>query len=421
MATVTAVNSRSKGGGGLRGSLRYISQDKKALLEVGRRLVSGVNCSPGTAFTEFMTTKRSFNKTDGRQFYHFVQSFHPNENVSPERVHQIGLELAEKRFPGFEVVVATHTDTEHLHSHLIVNSVSYETGKKLHQSAEDLRRHRTVSDELCLAHGLTVLPPEPARGAAKTIRPREYRAAANHDSWKFRLMNAIDYAMKRSRTRHDFFENMRRMEYKVSWPDTRKHITYTCPNGMKCRDNRLHDPKYLKEMMNREFIYRQIERAEPAGTAQTGKTLSTGGLRDPAGTMGSHDETARGEPALASVGRREDKEQRQRTESQREVAGAPVGSFGDGATGWEGTRQALAEYEGAGAGAVQATARLVLEAPHLADRGLSLAADIAGLARNLGEMSEEAPQPRRPRIVHERKRAVGQKQDDHEQEHQQTM
>jgi len=108
MATVTAVNSSGKGGGGLRGSLRYISQDKKALLEDGRRLVSGVNCCPDTAYTEFMTTKRSFDKTGGRQFYHFVQSFHPDENVTPERVHQIGLELAQKRFSGYEIVVATY-------------------------------------------------------------------------------------------------------------------------------------------------------------------------------------------------------------------------------------------------------------------------------------------------------------------------
>ncbi len=110
MATVTAVNPRGKGGGGLRGSLRYISQDEKALLAEKLKLVSGVNCSPETAYTEFMTTKRSFGKTDGKQFYHFVQSFHPDEAVTPEKVHQIGLEFAEKRFHGFEVVVATHME-----------------------------------------------------------------------------------------------------------------------------------------------------------------------------------------------------------------------------------------------------------------------------------------------------------------------
>jgi type IV secretory pathway VirD2 relaxase len=144
MATVNAVNSKSKGGGGLRGSLRYISQEEKTLLDEKRKLASGVNCSPDTAHTEFMTTKRSFGKTGGRQFYHFVQSFSPDEVVTPEQVHRIGLEFAEKQFPGFEVVVATHIDTDHLHSHLIVNSVSYETGKKLHQSSEDLRQHRAV-------------------------------------------------------------------------------------------------------------------------------------------------------------------------------------------------------------------------------------------------------------------------------------
>jgi hypothetical protein len=176
MATVTVVNSRGKGSCGLRGSLRYISQDKKALLEDRRRLVSGVNCCPETAYTEFMTTKRSWNKTGGRQFYHFVQSFHPDEVGTPEQVHQIGLKLAQKRFPGFEVVVATHVDAKHLHSHLIVNSASFETGKKLHQSKNDLLAHRAVSDEICRAHGLSVLSPEPklslAKGAAAPGIPR---------------------------------------------------------------------------------------------------------------------------------------------------------------------------------------------------------------------------------------------------------
>ncbi len=416
MATVTSVNSRSKGGGGLRGSLRYISQDKKTLLEEKLKLVSGVNCSPDTAFTEFMTTKRSFGKTGGRQFYHFVQSFHPNESVTPEQVHRIGLELAEKRFPGFEVVVATHMDTEYLHSHLIVNSVSYETGKKLHQSAEDLRQHRAVSDEIRLAHGLSILPPTPTSGQSNGVQQREYRAAVKGESWKFRLMNAIDYCMTRSRSRREFIENMRRMEYGVSWSDTRKHITYTCPSGMKCRDNRLHDTKYLKENMQNEFAYRQIERTEPSGITEAGQTLSTGGLCGSAGAMGGHDELAWEQPSPADGNGGGDTTQRQRTERQREIESDPIGAVGDGATGWEESRRELETSEGDGAGTAETDGRHLLETPHLVDRGLHLAGDIAGLARNLGEMSDAPVAGPKPKTVHERKQAIGQKQDDHEQE-----
>jgi len=417
MATVTAVNSK----GGLGGSLRYISQDKKAMLKDGRRLVSGVNCLAETAQTEFMTTKRSFNKTSGRQFYHFVQSFHPNENITPERVHQIGLELAEKRFPGFEVVVATHVDAEHLHSHLIVNSVSFETGKKLHQSRDDLLRHRAVSDEICLAHGLTVLPPNPARGSAKGIQQREYRAAVRGDSWKFRLMNAIDHCMNQSHSRRDFIENMRQLGYGVAWSDTRKYITYTCPNGKKCRDNRLHDAKYLKEMMQGEFEYRQTKRAEPARVAEIEQTISDGGLRGTRGTVGSHNQATWGQPSPVAGGFADSEIRREGAYPDREYEGAPVNSVGAFTTGWEESRRELEAFEGAGAVVGEAVSANPEVNPAVAVDGLHIASDVVRLAHNLNKMSDESPMPLKPKAVHERKRAIGQKRDDREREHELTI
>jgi len=424
MATVNAVNSRGKGGSGLRGALWYVSQDKKAMLEDGRRLVSGINCCPDTAYMEFLTTKRSFNKTGGRQFYHFTQSFHPDENVTPERVHQIGLKLAESRFPGFEVVVATHMDAKHLHSHLIVNSVSFETGKKLHQSLEDLRQHRVASDEICLAHGLTVLPPEPMRSEAKGVQHREYRAAVRGDSWKFRLMNAIDHCMSRSGTRRDFLENMQRMGYDAAWSNTRKSITYTTPEGKKCRDYRLHEPKYLKENMHNEFRYRQIERAKPAGSPEAGQALSTGGLRNPGGTMGGDGFAVAGQSASAAETSGGSAVQFKRAYAESEYAGDSVHAVGFVETGWEESRRGLEAFERTGevtdgiAGALigEPAVPALEENQAMALDGLYLAGDIAQLARNLTEMSGDPEQTLKPKITHERKRGVGQKADDHEQE-----
>jgi len=415
MATVTAVNSSGKGGGGLRGSLRYISQDKKALLEDGRRLVSGVNCCPDTAYTEFMTTKRSFDKTGGRQFYHFVQSFHPDENVTPERVHQIGLELAQRRFPGYEIVVATHTDAEHLHSHMIVNSVSFETGKKLHQSLDDLRRHRIVSDEICQAHGLTVLPPEPTRSPAKGVQHREYRAAVRGDSWKFKLINAIDHSMSRSRTRREFLENMRRMGYQANWSDSRKSITYTTPEGQKCRDYRLPEPKYLKENMYYEFELRSAKGEELARALQAGETVSTGGLRDTGGTVGGVHRTDERQSDAAAHHSERASSQRSGENTQREYTANSVIAGGAVETGWEASRRELETLERSGAEPHEAARQLDERTPDHAINGLSVAADLAGLARNLCEMSGEPELPVKPKTVHERKRGIGQKQDDHEQ------
>lgn len=124
MATFTAVRSQKQTAGVLGRVLGYVSQRKKAMWE-DRQLVSGYNCVARSALTEMLTTKERYQKTDGMVFYHFVQSFHPDEDVSPQEVHAIGLELAEKLFPGYEVVVATHTDTDHLHNHLVVEQCEH--------------------------------------------------------------------------------------------------------------------------------------------------------------------------------------------------------------------------------------------------------------------------------------------------------
>ena len=151
---------------------------------------------PKVSAPEMQLTKERFHKTDGRQYYHFVQSFDKQDDLSPLEVHAIGLELAQRQFPNFEVLVATHMDTEHLHNHLVVNSVSFQSGKKLHQSAADLQAHRIANDEICVAHGLEILPPPQKQVKQKRMSTREYRSAAKGESWKFRLMNTIDQCMR---------------------------------------------------------------------------------------------------------------------------------------------------------------------------------------------------------------------------------
>src|SRR5699024_755708 len=111
---------------------------------------------------------------------------------------------AQREFPNLEVLVATHIDTDHLRSHLIVNSVSFHDGRKLHQSAADLQDHRLASDEICAAHGLEILPPPEKQAKQKRMGTREYRSAAKGQSWKFRLMNTIDQCMRYAETREEF-------------------------------------------------------------------------------------------------------------------------------------------------------------------------------------------------------------------------
>ena len=268
MATFTAIKNRGGGRGALAGVLWYTQQEEKTLRE-GQWLVSGWNCTAQSALSEMQLTKERFRKTDGRQYYHFVQSFAAADDLTPREALAIGLELAQREFPDFEVLVATHIDTDILHSHLIVNSVSFRDGRKLHQSAADLQAQRLANDEICAAHHLSILPPPQKQVKEKRMGTREYRSAAKGESWKFRLMNAIDQCMRYASTKEEFISLMESEGYQVRWAASRKSITYTTPQGMKCRDDRLHESKYTKEVMEREFriraeiIYRGIETAEP--------------------------------------------------------------------------------------------------------------------------------------------------------------
>ena len=261
MATVNFIPESNQSISAMKAVIDYCLQQKKVADEdSGRRLVGGINCNGENAFTEFMATKNTYKKTGGVTFYQYVQSFSPKENVTAEQVHKIGLEFAEKAWPGHEVLVTTHTDTAHLHNHFAINSVHYEHGRKLRQNPGTLTKLRSLSDGICQQHGLSVLEPYKKDGA--NISSRECRAAAKGDSWKFKLMSDIDFVMNRSGSRADFIREMQRLGYKVTWTDERKYITFTCPNGMKCRDIRLHDEKYLKEVLEYEFTIRKQHTAE---------------------------------------------------------------------------------------------------------------------------------------------------------------
>lgn len=256
MATVNYIPESNQSISAMKAVIDYCLQQKKVADEdSGRRLVGGVNCNGENAFTEFMVTKNTYKKTGGVTFYQYVQSFSPRENVTAEQVHKIGLEFAEKAWPGHEVLVTTHTDAEHLHNHFVINSVHYENGNKLRQNPGTLTRLRTLSDSICNEHGLSVLKPYKKDGAK--ISSREYRAAAKGESWKFRLMADIDSAMNKSGSKQDFIFEMQRKGYEIIWTDERKYITFACPNGKKCRDKTLHDEKYLKENLEYELQFRE--------------------------------------------------------------------------------------------------------------------------------------------------------------------
>lgn len=291
MATVTYIRESKQSISAMKGVIDYCCQDKKVYDKISnQRLISGINCDGENAFSEFLATKKSYKKTNEMNFYQYVQSFSPEENITPQQVHEVALEFAEKAWTGYEVLVSTHCDAQHIHSHFVINSVSFENGKKLRQNPNTLKSLRALSDEICRQHNLSTLEPYSKDGMK--ISTREYRTAVKGQSWKFKLMNDIDKAMNISGSKEDFINAMSIMAYSVTWTGDRKYITYQCPNKMKCRDIKLHNEKYLKGSMENEFRYRQ---EQYFGKSQTEEQQLTDGDRTTIGRDESNFDSVTGQ------------------------------------------------------------------------------------------------------------------------------
>ena len=236
----------------MRGVMLYVMQEKKTAWE-GGPLVSGINCQPQSVYDDFLNMKLLYHKDGGVMFYHMVQSFPKGAAVDPRQAHEAARRLAEY-FGGCEVLVCTHVDREHIHSHCIINSVNFETGKKLHMAKEQLQKLMRRNDMICQEMGLPVFdaPTQQARGMSGA----EYHTALKGQSWKLRLMNTIDACMKYAADKDAFVSLMESEGYAVCWESSRKYITYTTPDGLKCRDSKLHEEKYCKEAMEHEFRIR---------------------------------------------------------------------------------------------------------------------------------------------------------------------
>ena len=194
MAIVHFVNYKrgTQSRAAMRGVMLYVMQEMKTTWE-GAPLVSGINCQPQSVYDDFLNTKLLYHKDGGVMFYHMVQSFPKGAAVDPRQAHEAARRLAEY-FDGCEVLVCTHVDREHIHSHCVINSVNFETGKKLHMAKEQLQELMRRNDAICQEMGLPVFdaPTQQARGMSGA----EYHTALKGQSWKLRLMNTIDECMK---------------------------------------------------------------------------------------------------------------------------------------------------------------------------------------------------------------------------------
>ena len=260
--------------------MRYVSQLSKTRWD-GQQLVSGIGCQPETAFDEFLSTKLLHHKDGGVMFYHMVQSFPKGADIDPRAAHEAARRFA-GYFEGCEVLVCTHVDREHIHSHCIINSVNFETGRKVHMADEQIQELRVRNDQICEELGLPKFQKDEQR-QSRGMSNAEYYTATKGESWKFELMRVIDECMRCAGNRKEFLVLLRSEGYAATWTDSRKNITYTTPDGRKCRDSKLHMTKYLKENMEAEFEYRaEIANRGISGTASKvdGRGTTVGDRRD---------------------------------------------------------------------------------------------------------------------------------------------
>lgn len=268
MAVIKAVSSKA----GIGQALDYVTKEEKT----EEKIVSGLHCEADTVKDEMQATKELWGKTGGRTYKHYVQSFSPEENITPEEAHRIAKELAEKipAWKGHEVLIATHKDREHIHSHFIVNSVNYEDGHKLQWSKKDLEHMKDTNDRLCRERGLHV----PERGKTFAGQEREETSAFRKETYQLLkqaeqgkvksyvqdIALAVLDCKETATSRQDFIDQMEQRGYKTDWQDSHKYITWTDiarekagEKACKIRDNKLQ--KYYNMDFGKEELERGFE------------------------------------------------------------------------------------------------------------------------------------------------------------------
>ncbi len=247
MAIIEFINGKNINYTNMKKRINYILRNDKTSLN----LYGGHNCDPDHAYENFVLTKRIYNKENGRQYIHFVQSFSEKEKVDEVTVKKVADELLlMDKFKGFQVVYAVHTDTNNLHTHFIINTVNSETGRKWRISKEELLELKDYSDELCRKYGLSV-----THGKKGThINRGEYRTKSQGKSWKYEMYLAIRHSKNHAVSRADFINKLKKLNYQVNWSDARKYITFTNEEGKKVRNRKLYPPEsFTKEALEERF------------------------------------------------------------------------------------------------------------------------------------------------------------------------
>ena len=200
-------------------ALRYVGDDDKTDKKM---YVSAINCPTKRAYEHMTATKRRYGKLGGNVAYHGYQSFVSGE-VTPEEAHKIGMETARRMWGGdYEIVVTTHLNTDNVHNHIVVNSVSFKTGRKFKNHISDHYKLREISDKVCAERGKSILPPSKFKGSRK----KDYWVTKNGGmTHRDVLRRDIDMIIKNSSNWEFFKHNLKGLGYEIVRSDDYKHIS----------------------------------------------------------------------------------------------------------------------------------------------------------------------------------------------------
>ena len=267
MAINKTINKRTNTHGAMRNCIEYVlRQDKTSELLT---YVTGPYCHDeinyDLVYRTFLEEKKMWDKDSGRMYAHNIISWHKDEQITPEQALEFGKEFAENWFSGFQTLVAVHKDKDHIHCHLVTNSVSYEDGRKLHNTKKDLERMKQLTNQMCRERGLTVVEKgkhfdgsQIEKGEVIAWSKDKYNLFRQQvtDSFVVDCAMAVLKALENCISKEKFIEKMKQFGWNVNWTEKRKHITFQNQEGKKVRDSNLSKTFHLdisKEDLENEF------------------------------------------------------------------------------------------------------------------------------------------------------------------------
>ena len=267
MAVNKTINKRTNTHGAMRNCIEYVlRQDKTSELLT---YVTGPYCHDeinyDLVYRTFLEEKKMWDKDSGRMYAHNIISWHKDEQITPEQALEFGKEFAENWFSGFQTLVAVHKDKDHVHCHLVTNSVSYEDGRKLHNTRKDLERMKQLTNQMCRERGLTVAEKgkhfdgsQIEKGEVIAWSKDKYNLFRQQvkDSFVADCAMAVLKALENCISKEKFIEKMKQFGWNVNWTEKRRHITFQNQEGKKVRDSNLFKTFHLdisKEGLENEF------------------------------------------------------------------------------------------------------------------------------------------------------------------------